>query len=432
MATETVLDSVVTGSTKKFRPGGKIVFELFNDVAPNTVANFVGLCTGQYGKSKRSGLPLSYKGCHFFKIVPGSIVQSGDFEFNNGEGGESIFGGRFHNESMLRRHCQAGVLSMVSDDKKSVGSQFIITLHRASQYDGKQVVFGQLIEGMDVLRAIEKCPITSTHCPKVPIIITDCGIEKKKPGKRRNDPKNEMREAVELLMSTVTTCPSTSKIQPLSEAQRGLRKLQQVLENSKEQKEPVSVLREIQINDFTKKNSAISHSTFDKKEPTNLFISPASSLTSEEPPRCESALEKKLYLLRQKMNQEKHLIAKEVAAECTGLNEFHASNTREEEKRIIKEIKRSTKLALPPKKDGTDCEVSSDESSLHFVPKEKRQKKKGEWSNKETAEMIQWRDKLLKKKKANAQSAFGWAIMNSDASYEAHKKNSFTRATRRI
>jgi cyclophilin family peptidyl-prolyl cis-trans isomerase len=238
--------------------GGKIVFELFNDVAPNTVMNFVGLCTGQYGKSKRSGLPLSYKGCHFFKIVPGSIVQSGDFEFNNGEGGESIFGGTFHNESMLRRHCQAGVLSMVSDDKKCVGSQFMITLHRASQYDGKQVVFGQLIEGMDILRAIEKCPITSTHCPKVPIIITDCGIEKKLPGKRRNDPKNQMREAVELLMSTVT-CPPNSKSQPLSEAQRGLRKLQQVLENSKKQEESVPLSQDIQIHDSSKESPVISH-----------------------------------------------------------------------------------------------------------------------------------------------------------------------------
>lgn len=129
------------------KTGGRIIFELFNDVSPMAVENFRGLCTGEYGCSKTSGLPLSYKGCRFFKVSPGFAIQSGDFEYNNGSGGESVYGGTFKDESFLRRHTQAGVLSMANKGRHTNSSQFLITLRKAPQLDGKHVAFGQIVQG---------------------------------------------------------------------------------------------------------------------------------------------------------------------------------------------------------------------------------------------------------------------------------------------
>ncbi|KAF8822615.1 putative Peptidyl-prolyl cis-trans isomerase [Cardiosporidium cionae] len=153
-------------------PGGRIVFELFADVTPKTVENFRGLCTGEYGNAKGSGKPLCYLGSRFFRILKGTCLQGGDFEKNNGDGGESIYGGSFRDENFSRRHAQAGVLSMANNGKNSNGSQFFITLRKTPRFDGKHTVFGQIIEGMEVVRAIEAVPVDAIDCPRVPIIIS--------------------------------------------------------------------------------------------------------------------------------------------------------------------------------------------------------------------------------------------------------------------
>ena len=66
---------------------------LYADMAPNAVENFIHLCLGDKGKAKGSGVPLHYQGVRFHRLVPGSLIQGGDFALGNGTGGESIWGG---------------------------------------------------------------------------------------------------------------------------------------------------------------------------------------------------------------------------------------------------------------------------------------------------------------------------------------------------
>lgn len=217
--------------------GGRIVFELFNDVCPMAVENFRCLCTGERGISQTSGRLLSYKNCQFFKCIPGVFVQSGDFEFNNGEGGESIYGRTFRDESLVRRHGQAGVLSMASRGARHTNnSQFYVTLKKAPQLDGKNVAIGQLVQGMDILRAIEKCPIDSNNRPRVPIYIADCGELEKVRLPKRSDPKVQMKESVDLLMNTVTGAPDNDDVVSIrrpTEAQLGAERILEALKEAK-------------------------------------------------------------------------------------------------------------------------------------------------------------------------------------------------------
>jgi len=157
------------------RAGGRVVFELFADVTPRTVENFRGLCTGEYGLGKTTKKKLCYEGCQFFRSVKNFMIQSGDFQFNNGDGGESIYGGTFNDEDFSRRHTQAGVLSMANKGRNSNGSQFFITLKRSVQLDNKHIAFGQVVDGMDVIRAIAQVPTDKDEKPRVPITIVGCG-----------------------------------------------------------------------------------------------------------------------------------------------------------------------------------------------------------------------------------------------------------------
>mmetsp|Transcript_23549 Transcript_23549/g.42485 ORF Transcript_23549/g.42485 Transcript_23549/m.42485 type:complete len:481 (+) Transcript_23549:77-1519(+) len=157
------------------RAGGRVVFELFADVTPRTVENFRGLCTGEYGVGKTTKKKLCYEGCQFFRSVKGFMIQSGDFQFNNGDGGESIYGGTFNDEDFSRRHTQAGVLSMANKGRNSNGSQFFVTLKRSVQLDNKHIAFGQVVDGMDVIRAIAQVPTDRDEKPRVPITIVGSG-----------------------------------------------------------------------------------------------------------------------------------------------------------------------------------------------------------------------------------------------------------------
>eukprot|EP00418_Pyrodinium_bahamense_P012293 CAMPEP_0179131102 /NCGR_PEP_ID=MMETSP0796-20121207/62266_1 /TAXON_ID=73915 /ORGANISM="Pyrodinium bahamense, Strain pbaha01" /LENGTH=405 /DNA_ID=CAMNT_0020830021 /DNA_START=87 /DNA_END=1302 /DNA_ORIENTATION=- len=157
------------------RAGGRVLFELFADVTPRTAENFRGLCTGEYGQGRTTKRPLSYIGCSFFRSVKGVLVQSGDFQFNNGDGGESVYGGTFNDEDFSRRHTQGGILSMANRGRNSNGSQFFITLKRHPLLDGKHIVFGQVIGGMDVIRAIGQVPTDRDEKPRVPVTIVGSG-----------------------------------------------------------------------------------------------------------------------------------------------------------------------------------------------------------------------------------------------------------------
>ena len=154
-------------------PSGRIVFKLYTDVVPKTTENFRCLCTGEKGYGTL-GKPLSYKDSIFHRVIPGFMLQGGDFTDADGTGGESIYGRVFDDENFDRKHTKPGLLSMANSGPNSNGSQFFITTVKTGWLDGKHVVFGEVVRGMKLVRKIEKFG-TKTGRTTADIVISDCG-----------------------------------------------------------------------------------------------------------------------------------------------------------------------------------------------------------------------------------------------------------------
>jgi len=169
-------------------PVGDIVMELRSDICPKTCENFRCLCTGEKGNGL-SGKPLHFKGSVFHRVIPGFMCHGGDITKGTGGGGESIYGAQFEDENFKLQHAGPGTLSMGNGGPNTNSSLFFLSMGSretgsstnimglgTAHLDGKHVVFGAVVEGMEVLEAIGKVGNAMGKPSKV-VMIEDCGMK---------------------------------------------------------------------------------------------------------------------------------------------------------------------------------------------------------------------------------------------------------------
>ncbi|HVL68642.1 MAG TPA: peptidylprolyl isomerase [Vicinamibacterales bacterium] len=158
---------------------GSFTIRLFEKEAPNTVANFVGLAEGTKewtdpATRQKQTAPF-YNGVVFHRVIDGFMIQGGD-RLGTGTGGPGYkFADEFH---PALRHSKAGMLSMANAGPNTNGSQFFITLAPTPHLDNRHSVFGEVTEGMDVVRRIGSVPTDRSDRPLKPVVINRISIKR--------------------------------------------------------------------------------------------------------------------------------------------------------------------------------------------------------------------------------------------------------------
>ncbi|XP_033119588.1 peptidyl-prolyl cis-trans isomerase B-like isoform X2 [Anneissia japonica] len=148
---------------------GRIIIGVFGNIAPKTVANFVALASEKHEQE-------GYRNSVFHRIIKGFMMQGGDFTKGNGFGGRSIYGDTFPDENFILDHYGPGWVAMANAGPDTNGSQFYITTVQTPWLDGTHTVFGKVLEGMDVVTAMENVETDENDRPIKQVVIFDCGV----------------------------------------------------------------------------------------------------------------------------------------------------------------------------------------------------------------------------------------------------------------